>query len=46
VTANVLSPAIVLSGVALAVALTLIAAAIPAWSAKRLDIADALRVRA
>ncbi|MGH8220613.1 MAG: ABC transporter permease [Steroidobacteraceae bacterium] len=43
---NVLSPAIVLAGVGLAVALTLLAAAIPAWSAKRLDIVDALRVRA
>lgn len=46
VTTSVLSPAIILSGVALAVALTLIAAAVPAWSAKRLDIVDALRVRA
>jgi putative ABC transport system permease protein len=45
-TANVLSPAIILGGVGLAAALTLIAAAIPAWSATRLDIVDALRVRA
>ncbi|MGB6450221.1 MAG: FtsX-like permease family protein [Steroidobacteraceae bacterium] len=45
-TANVLSPAIILAGVGLAVALTFIAAAIPAWRAKRLDIVDALRVRA
>jgi putative ABC transport system permease protein len=46
VTTNVLSPAIILAGVTLAVALTLIAAAIPAWSATRLDIVDALRVGA
>jgi putative ABC transport system permease protein len=45
-TTNVLSPAIMVAGVGLAVALTLIAAAIPAWSAKRLDIVEALRVRA
>jgi putative ABC transport system permease protein len=44
-TANVLSPAIIVAGVGLAVALTLIAAAIPAWAAKRLVIVDALRLR-
>jgi putative ABC transport system permease protein len=44
-TANVLSPEIILTGVGLAVALTLIAAATPAWAAKRLVIVDALRLR-
>lgn len=43
--AGILSPAIVLAGVGLAIALAFIAAAIPAWAAKRLEIADALRVR-
>lgn len=46
VSTNVLSPATILAGVSLAVALTLIAAAIPAWSATRLDVGDALRVGA
>ncbi len=45
-TANVLSVGIILAGVGLAAALTLVAAAIPAWRAKRLDVVDALRVRA
>jgi putative ABC transport system permease protein len=45
-TANVLSPRIIIAGVGLAVLLTLIAAAMPAWTAKRLVIVDALRVRA
>jgi putative ABC transport system permease protein len=45
-TENVLPPAIILAGVAAAVALTLLAAAIPAWGAKRLVIVEALRVRA
>lgn len=45
-TSDVLSPEIMLAGVGLAVALTLVAAAIPAWNAKRLDVLDALRVRA
>jgi putative ABC transport system permease protein len=44
-TANVLSPQVIVAGVGLAVALTLIAAAIPARAAKRLVIADALRLR-
>ncbi len=45
-TANALSAGIMLAGVGLAVALTLVAAAMPAWGAKRLDVVDALRVRA
>jgi len=45
-TTNTLSVGIILAGVGFAVALTLIAAAIPAWRAKQLDIVDALRVRA
>jgi putative ABC transport system permease protein len=45
-TTNLLSPEIIVAGVGLAVALTLIAAAIPAWTAKRLVIVDALRLRA
>jgi putative ABC transport system permease protein len=43
-TAN-LSVAVIVEGVVLALALTLAAAAIPAWSAMRLGIADAMRVR-
>ena len=43
-TAN-LSAAVMVEGVVLAVALTLLAAAIPAWNAKRLDIVEAMRVR-
>jgi len=45
-TTNVLSAGIILSGLGLALALTFVAAAIPAWSVKRLDIVEALRVRA
>lgn len=44
-TTNELPPWTIIAGLGLAVALTLVAAAIPAWSAKRLDVADALRVR-
>ena len=43
---NVLSVSVLLSGLGLAVALTLVAAAIPAWGAKRLNIVEAMRVRA
>ncbi len=43
--ANVLSPRIVMAGVGFAVMLTLIAAAMPAWAAKRLVVVDALRLR-
>jgi putative ABC transport system permease protein len=43
-TAN-LSVRVLVEGVVLAVGLTFVAAAIPAWSAKRLDIVEAMRVR-
>lgn len=44
-TTNELSGGIILAGVGGAIALTLVAAALPALTAKRLDIVDALRVR-
>lgn len=44
-TGNALSVGTILAGVGFAVALTVVAAAIPAWAVKRLQVADALRVR-
>jgi putative ABC transport system permease protein len=45
-TTNTLSARIILTGLGFAVILTFVAAAIPAWSAKRLTVAHALRMRA
>ncbi len=45
-TTNVLSAGTILAGVGFALVLTLVAAAIPAWDVKRLEVVDALRVRA
>jgi putative ABC transport system permease protein len=45
-TTNELSAGVLLAGLGLAMALTVTAAAIPAWTAKRLEVVDALRVRA
>jgi putative ABC transport system permease protein len=45
-TTDELSAGIIAAGLGLAITLTLVAAAIPAWAAKRLEVVDALRVRA
>jgi putative ABC transport system permease protein len=45
-TTNTLSAEVILSGLGFSVVLTFVAAAIPAWVAKRLTVADALRTRA
>ena len=45
-TTPTLNPSVVMLGLAVAAALTVLAGALPAWSAKRLDIVEALRRRA